>query len=86
MIFQRLGTPRKINDIEHNLELQESLEYNFNQSQIYFSYGYSFYIAWLVLIVNFGSGIAFLMYSKKRKNKQGLDELGMADEPTIMGR
>ncbi|XP_026462609.1 voltage-dependent calcium channel gamma-1 subunit-like, partial [Ctenocephalides felis] len=49
-------------------------------------YGYSFYIAWLVLIVNFGSGIAFLMYSKKRKNKQGLDELGMADEPTIMGR
>ncbi|CAB3361916.1 Hypothetical predicted protein [Cloeon dipterum] len=51
------------------------------------SYGWSFALAWLVFLVLFVSGCAFMIFSRKRKgNKAPNDEMAMADEPTIIGR
>jgi cbb3-type cytochrome oxidase subunit 3 len=51
------------------------------------SYGFSFVLAWLVLLMLLVSCIAFLIYSRKRKgNRAPNEEIAMADEPTIIGR
>ncbi|XP_050449910.1 transmembrane protein 114-like isoform X4 [Cataglyphis hispanica] len=50
-------------------------------------YDYSLILAWIVFLCNFMSGLAFLIFSRKRKrDKAPTEEIAMADEPTIIGR
>ncbi|XP_046402955.1 voltage-dependent calcium channel gamma-1 subunit [Ischnura elegans] len=52
-----------------------------------YQYGYSFALAWVVVITYICGGLAFLIYSRKRKgSKAPNEEIAMADEPTIIGR
>lgn len=55
--------------------------------EAYHTYGYSFYLGWVVFIFNSFASITFLVYSKKRKgDKAPNEEIALADEPTIIGR
>ena len=56
-----------------------------NGSNWYF--GFSYYISWVVFTVFIAAGILFLIYSRKKKGSEALnDEMAMADEAQIMGR
>ncbi|KAM0730418.1 hypothetical protein ACS0PU_002747 [Formica fusca] len=50
-------------------------------------YDYSLILAWIVFMCNLMSGLAFMLFSRKRKrDKAPTEEIAMADEPTIIGR
>lgn len=52
-----------------------------------YEYGYSFVLAWIVVVCYVITGLVFFIYSRKRKgSKAPNEEIGMADEPTIIGR
>lgn len=51
------------------------------------AYDYSLILAWIVFLCNFMVGLAFVVFSRKRKrDKAPTEEIAMADEPTIIGR
>lgn len=52
-------------------------------------HGFSYYLAWLVAAQFAGAGLAFLIFSRKRKNLNITDEIGRPlsdDQPRVMGR
>ncbi|XP_029032742.1 transmembrane protein 114 [Osmia bicornis bicornis] len=50
-------------------------------------YDFSLILAWIVFLCNLLSGLAFMVFSRKRKrDKAPTEEIAMADEPTIIGR
>lgn len=52
-------------------------------------HGFSYYLAWLVFAQYAAAGLAFLVFSRKRKNLNITDEDGRPlsdDQPRFMGR
>ncbi|XP_071637542.1 uncharacterized protein [Temnothorax longispinosus] len=73
--------------------LLSSIEYESNHiletfpKNAVIKYDYSLILAWIVFLCNFIAGLAFILFSKKRKrDKAPTEEIAMADEPTIIGR
>lgn len=70
-----------------NENSEKNIRKHFILSFFLFSYNVSFFLAWIVVFINFCAAASFLWYSRKRKgDKAATDELAMADEPTIIGR
>ncbi|XP_053607742.1 uncharacterized protein LOC128673722 [Plodia interpunctella] len=66
--------------------MKKSVKYVYPELAYHY-YHISFYLACIVVLVNFFAAASFLWYSRKRKgDKAATDELAMADEPTIIGR
>lgn len=72
--------------------LLSSIEYESHNLETFpknalIKYDYSLILAWIVFLCNFVAGLAFMLFSKKRKrDKAPTEEIAMADEPTIIGR
>lgn len=73
--------------------LLSSIEYESNHvfenfpKNVVIKYDYSLILAWIVFLCNLISGLAFMLFSRKRKrDKAPTEEIAMADEPTIIGR
>ncbi|VVC98709.1 unnamed protein product [Leptidea sinapis] len=66
--------------------MKKNLKYIYPE-HAYHYFHISYFLAWLVVLVNLFAAVSFLWYSRKRKgDKAATDELAMADEPTIIGR
>lgn len=73
--------------------LLSSIEYESNNvyetfpKGAFLRYDYSLILAWIVFLCNLVAGLAFMIFSRKRKrDKAPNEEIAMADEPTIIGR
>lgn len=73
--------------------LLSSIEYERNHVRATFpegaimKYHFSLVLAWIVFLCNLVAGLAFMIFSRKRKrDKAPTEEIAMADEPTIIGR